>query len=63
MIDIKTIIAEEKANITAIRQSLHKIPEKGFSEEKTARFVTDYLNNIPELEVTTCIAKTGVVGL
>ena len=63
MIDIKTIIAEEKANITAIRQALHKIPEKGFSEEKTARFVTDYLNNIPELEVTTGIAKTGVVGL
>ena len=63
MIDIKTIIAEEKTNITAIRQALHKIPEKGFSEEKTSRFVADYLNNIPGLEVSTGIAKTGVVGL
>jgi amidohydrolase len=63
MIDIKTIINEEKDNITAIRQALHKIPEKGFLEKKTSRFVTDYLNNIPELEVTTAMGKTDVVGL
>jgi amidohydrolase len=63
MMDIKTIINKEKANITAIRQALHKIPEKGLLEKKTSRFVADYLNNIPELEVTTGMAKTGVVGL
>jgi len=63
MIDIKTIINKEKTNITAIRQALHKIPEKGFLEKKTAGFVADYLNNIPELEVTTGMAETGVVGL
>lgn len=63
MIDIKTIIKEEKANIAAIRQALHRIPEKGFSENKTSRFVADYLNNIPNLDVSTGIAKTGVVGL
>ncbi len=63
MKDIKTLIDEEKANITAIRQTLHKIPEKGFSEKKTSRFVADYLNNIPELEISTGMAKTGVVGL
>lgn len=63
MIDIKRVIAEEKINITTIRQALHKIPEKGFSEHKTTRFVTDYLNSIPELEVITGMAKTGVVGL
>ncbi len=63
MIDIKTIIDKEKNNIATIRQALHKIPEKGFHEKKTARFVADYLNNIPELEVTTGIAKTGVAGL
>ena len=63
MIDIKTRIDEEEDNIATIRQALHKIPEKGFLEKKTARFVADYLNTIPELEVTTGIAKTGVVGL
>jgi len=63
MIDIKTIIDEEKANIATIRQALHKIPEMGFLEKKTARFVADHLNTIPELEVTTGVAKTGVVGL
>ena len=63
MIDIKTIINEEKKNITAIRRALHRIPEKGFSEYKTSRFITDYLDAIPELEVTTGIAKTGVAGL
>lgn len=63
MIDIKTMINKEKANITAIRQTLHKIPEKGFLEEKTSGFVKEYLNNIPELEVTTGLAKTGVAGL
>lgn len=63
MIDIKTMIDKEKGNITAIRQTLHKIPEKGFLEEKTSGFVKEYLNNIPELEVTTGLAKTGVAGL
>lgn len=63
MIDIKTMIEKEKANISAIRKALHKIPEKGFLEKKTSQFVADYLNTMPELEVTTGIAGTGVVGL
>lgn len=62
MLDIKTMIQREKANITALRQALHKIPEKGFSEKKTSQFVADYLNAIPELEVVTGVAGTGVVG-
>jgi len=63
MTHIKTLIDTEKTNIAAIRQALHKIPEKGFSETKTAKFVADHLHTIPELEVTTGIAGTGVVGL
>lgn len=63
MIDIKTIIAKEKANISALRQALHKIPEIGFSEHKTSQFVADYLNGIPGLEISTGIAGTGVLGL
>jgi metal-dependent amidase/aminoacylase/carboxypeptidase family protein len=49
MIDIKTIINEEKATIAAIRQALHKIPEKAFTEKKTSQFIVDYLKTIPEL--------------
>ncbi|MCK5162223.1 MAG: amidohydrolase [Desulfobacula sp.] len=63
MTDIKTMIEKEKANIAAIRQALHKIPEIGFAEKKTARFVADHLNVIPGLEVSTGIAGTGVIGL
>ncbi len=63
MTDIKTMIEKEKANITALRQALHAIPEKGFLEKKTSQFVADHLNTIEGLEVTTGIAKTGVVGL
>jgi len=63
MENIKTIVTKEKSHITAIRQKLHKIPEKGFLEKKTARFVADYLREIPEIEVSTGIAQTGIVGL
>ena len=62
MTDIKTMIEKEKVNITALRQALHAIPEKGFLEKKTSQFVADHLNTIEGLEVTTGIAKTGVVG-
>ena len=63
MTDIKELILVEKANISAIRQALHKIPEIGFSVEKTASFVADHLRSIPGLEVTTGIAGTGVLGV
>jgi amidohydrolase len=63
MMDIKELILAEKTNISAIRQALHKIPEIGFSETKTAAFVADRLGSIPGLEVTTGIAGTGVLAV
>ncbi len=63
MIDIHHIVKETKELAISLRQALHKIPEKGFSEIKTSRFVADHLKTIPELEVTTGIAETGVLGL
>lgn len=63
MTDIKKLIAAEQANISTLRQALHKIPEIGFSETKTALFVADHLRSIPGLEVTTGIAGTGVLGV
>ena len=63
MDDIKRIITDEKEVLTAIRQALHKIPERGLSEIKTAQFIGEYLSHIPEIEVTTGIAQTGIIGL
>jgi len=63
MTDIKALIAAETDNISKIRQTLHQIPEPGFKETKTAQFVADELKAIPELEVTTGIAKNGILAL
>ncbi len=63
MTDIRTMIENENADIVAIRRALHRIPEKGFQEKKTAQFIENYLSKIEGLEVTTGIAGTGVVGL
>ncbi|MGG5823714.1 M20 aminoacylase family protein [Falsiroseomonas sp. HW251] len=47
--------------MTAWRQDLHRHPELGFEEHRTARFVADMLRGLG-LEVTEGIARTGVVG-
>ena len=44
-----------------IRRQLHLYPELGFEEEKTSKFVEDYLKDLG-LKVER-IAKTGIVGL
>ncbi len=63
MEDIKAIIAREIEAIAIVRQILHRIPERGFWEKKTARYIADYLRAIPGIEVSSGIAGTGVVGL
>ncbi|WP_300458322.1 M20 family metallopeptidase [Desulfobacula sp.] len=63
MTDIKAMIENEMEKISSIRRALHQIPEKGFAEKKTARFIAEHLKTIPELEVFTGIAGTGVLGL
>ena len=63
MVDIHPMVEQTKELASSLRRALHKIPEKGFSEIKTAGLVADHLKTIPELEVTTGIAETGVLGL
>ena len=63
MTDITALVARETERLSTIRQTLHKIPETGFAEKKTARFVAEQLCGIPDIQVTTGIAKTGVLGL
>ena len=45
-----------------IRRALHKIPEPGYEEFKTAAFIEEYLRQF-DLAVTTGIAKTGITAL
>lgn len=62
MVDFKRLVGDQKETVIAARRELHKIPEMGFCEKKTAAFIIDYLQKTG-LEVKTGIAGTGVVGL
>ncbi len=62
MIDFRQLVQEQKEEIISTRRKLHRIPEVGFCERKTAAFVAEYLKNVG-LKVRSGVAKTGVVGL
>jgi amidohydrolase len=49
--------------LTQWRQQLHAIPEFGFEEVKTSAFVAERLRAMPEMQVTTGIGRTGLVGV
>jgi amidohydrolase len=55
-------VAEIKDELISVRKELHRIPELGFQEYKTAAYVADYLNKLG-LEVETGVAGTGVIAL
>ena len=55
--------AEELFEYTqALRRDFHMHPELGFTEVRTAGIVAKELNAL-DMEVTTGVAKTGVVGM
>ncbi len=58
-IDSKIQIYKEE--ITAHRRALHKIPEAGFKEKKTAEYIADTLKAYG-IQVQTGVAQTGVLG-
>ncbi|MCX7560466.1 M20 family metallopeptidase [Sulfitobacter sp. F26204] len=57
------IIADSTDELTAIFKDLHKHPEIGFQETRTAAIVAEKLKEYGVDEVHTGIAHTGVVGL
>lgn len=61
-IEFKRLTSEFLEKILLIRRDLHKIPEIGFQEFETSKFIKKYLEslNIPVIEN---IAITGVIGL
>jgi amidohydrolase len=62
MVDIRQLVSEYKELVINTRRDLHRIPEIGYTEEKTSAYVADYLRR-EGLEVQTEIAQFGVVGL
>jgi len=62
MIDIKSLVRQQKDFIVGVRRELHRIPEPAYTERKTSSAVAGFLRT-EGLEVRTGIAKFGVVGL
>ena len=56
------MVTARRDNLVSLRRDLHRYPELGFEEERTAKLVAERLANAG-LEVTTGIARTGVVGV
>ena len=44
------------------RRHLHQYPELSFQEVATSRFVVEKLSQMPNMQILTGIAKTGVIG-
>lgn len=59
-LDLK--IAAINDELVHVRKDLHRFPEVGFQEHRTAAKVAEYMENLG-LEVRTGIGGTGVVGL
>ena len=55
-------IAQQHAELTALRRDLHAHPELGFEEHRTAEVVTRELD-VLGIEYHTGVGKTGVVGV
>ena len=62
MVDIRSLVNEHKELVIKTRRELHRIPEVGYTEEKTSTYVADYLER-EGLDVQTGIAQFGVVVL
>lgn len=59
---ILSLAQELGSRLTGWRRDLHRHPELGYQETRTAAIVTEHLRNLG-LEITTQVGGTGVVGL
>ena len=62
LVRMKELAHAQHAELVNIRRHLHENPELGFEEVATAQYIADYLAGLG-LEVTSQVAKTGVVAL
>lgn len=61
MILINEDIKMLRDEVIQIRHDLHQIPELGFEEYKTSKYIVDYLKKL-DFKVYDKVAKTGVIG-
>ncbi|MBW2431873.1 MAG: amidohydrolase, partial [Deltaproteobacteria bacterium] len=52
MVDIHKLVSEHKELVINTRRDLHRIPEVGYTEEKTSAYIADFLTR-EGLEVQT----------
>ena len=63
MVPVKSVSKAILRTARRLREDIHKHPELGFCEERTAALVADFLREAGLDEVQTGLAETGVVGL
>jgi len=61
--EIRPAVAEMHEEMIRVRRDLHRHPEVGFEERRTAGIVAQTLRDLGGIDVTEEVAKTGVVGL
>ena len=61
-INFKQQAQQQRDQMVTLRRDLHRHPELGFQEVRTARLIAEQLNQLG-MEVRTGVGKTGVVGL
>ena len=64
MIDrIKTLSAKYFSRVIELRRQIHANPELSWEEFQTSKLVADELQKMPGIEITTGVAKNGVIAI
>jgi metal-dependent amidase/aminoacylase/carboxypeptidase family protein len=61
--NIQPLIEDILPEITELRHDLHRHPELGYEEERTAAQVVAHLEKIPGMQLQEGVAGTGIVAL
>ena len=62
MKDIGPLIEAALPDMVALRRDLHRHPELGYEERRTAERILAHIGQIPGLEIQTGVAGTGIVA-
>ena len=55
-------ISGELEAVIDLRHRIHRNPEPGYEEFKTAQAVVDFIRDVPGIEIATGVAETGIVA-
>ena len=58
-----SLLKEVEPELIAWRRHFHEFPELSNREVNTGKYIADFLNTLPNLEVRYPVAKTGVVAV